>query len=129
MKKLIASTMLVLVGIGIGTAVGTVAAGAAIEKTLKISQLDTNDPASEMYMAGYVAGTYDTIQAVKVTPFPAERTIAFISRSAVCMTGKGSTVGEMLAWAKYRWMIDSHTYPDEIAASSLIADACKVGSE
>ena len=67
--------------------------------------------------------------ATALFEYPAATAMAFLKRSGACMSEKGDRLGDLLAWAKYRWMIDSRVYPNDIAAASLIADACKAGSE
>jgi hypothetical protein len=125
MRKLMAGAMLVMVGVGIGMGVDAGSGGAGVRAYEAVTKIADQD---ETYQLGYVAGIHDALQAIAGEPAPtgqSDHYMAMNHLSAMCMIGKGQTLGELLAWAKYRWMVDSHRYPDDTAAGVLIAGACK----
>jgi len=126
MKKLMAGTMLVMVGVGIGAAVGAGVAGANARAFEVSSHIATQN---DGYQLGYVAGTYDALQSItdpniNVPTGSGDRYLTWLRRQAGCLDSKGQTLGDIQAWAKYRWLMDSHQSQSGIAASTLIADAC-----
>ena len=48
-----------------------------------------------------------------------------LRENVACLRAKGDTVGELMAWAKYRWLVSGKQYPDDVATSAMIADACR----
>jgi hypothetical protein len=126
MKKVTAGGTLVLLGIGIGMAVSAVAVHAQT-----VSGFATNTyimtTASDTWARGYVAGANDTLQTIASVPegASAEWYVQQLGRIATCLQTKGTTNSDLLAWAKYRWTISSKQYPDDNAASTMLAEACK----
>jgi hypothetical protein len=49
---------------------------------------------------------------------------AWLQQQVNCLFTKENTLGDLEVWAKYRWTINSRTFPDNIGASTLLIDAC-----
>jgi hypothetical protein len=123
MKKTLAAVMLVMVGIGIGMTAGPHKAAADLIGFRTSAQMATTP---EVFVNGYVAGARDMINLIAMpTGVSDAATMDTVRQAARCLTANASTVGELVAWAKYHWMISAKQYPNDVATSSMIARACE----
>ena len=123
MKKTIAGVVLVTVGVGMGMAMGAGAAHAGFRGFINNTNLNQK---SDGFMNGYVAGASDMLMGVaELSPTDASNVYAqCLRRKATCLDRRGETTTELLAWTKYRAMIDSKQYPNDNVVSTMLADAC-----
>jgi hypothetical protein len=48
----------------------------------------------------------------------------YYKKTLACLDTHGNTTGELSSWAQSAWLADSAQYPNDNAASLMLADAC-----
>jgi hypothetical protein len=128
MKKMLAAVALVTVGLGIGMGIGAGTAHAQLFKMFRTNPSTATMTDLETY--AYIEGAYDMLATVSqpYTNLAANvdhtTALGWIQHQAACLDAKGENVGEITAWARYRWML-AKQFSQDSAAETLLLDACK----
>jgi hypothetical protein len=125
MKTMLASVMLVTLGIAIGLGIGAgiVRAQPHVQGNRSITRM------SDLYRSGYAIGAFDMLNAATEVwqghEFRNEPWITFLVKQVLCLDVKAGTGAGLPAWAKDLWQQQADVFPDDSAANVMLESACR----